>query len=172
MSEPIKLLEARPQRTALVANIAAAVVLAVFVAVALVMRTDAAGATFTWKDQLFTLVSGVILASGARLPARPRLRADADAVYLRGFVGEWREIPWAAVVAVEFPRNVRFARLALPGDESLAVYAVQRIDRDYAVEKTRALRRLFAQTHPAVSYAQPPLPRPGDQCHSSDITDP
>jgi hypothetical protein len=140
--------EARPQRTALIANIAAGIVFVVFVVVALVMRTEAAGATFTWKDQLFTAVAGVVLAGGLHLIARPRLRADVDAVHLRGFAGNWRTIPWDVVVAVEFPRNVRFARLALPGDEALAIYAVQRADRDYAVGKMRALRELFAQTHP------------------------
>jgi hypothetical protein len=53
------------------------------------------------------------------------------------------------VVRVEFPSNVRFARLVLPGEETLAVYAVQRLDRAYAVEAMRGLRRLFAETHPA-----------------------
>jgi Bacterial PH domain len=143
-----QVVEARPQRTALIANITAGVVLVVFVVVALVMRKAAAGATFDWKDQVFTAVVGVILAAGLHLIARPRLRADVDGVHLRGFAGNWRTIPWEVVVAVEFPRNVRFARLALPGDEALAIYAVQRADRDYAVRKMRALRELFAQTHP------------------------
>ena len=49
---------------------------------------------------------------------------------------------------MEFPSNVRFARLVLPGDETLALYAVQRTDRDHAVETMRGLRRLFAATHP------------------------
>lgn len=149
MSAPAaELVEARPQRTALVANISAAITLIVFLIVAVAMRTADAGATFGWKDQLFTVIVGVIVAGGLRLPARPRLRADAQAVHLRGYLGDWRTVPWESVVAVEFPRNVRFARLALPGDETLAIYAVQRLDRDYAVEKMRALRRLHAAAHP------------------------
>ena len=80
--------------------------------------------------------------------ARPRLRADAKAVHLRGYIGNWRTIPWDAVVAVEFPSNVRFARLVLPGDETLALYAVQRADRERAVETMRRLRGLFAAAHP------------------------
>ena len=67
---------------------------------------------------------------------------------IRGYVGNWRTVPWAAIVAVDFPSNVRFARLVLPGDESFAVYAVQRMDREYAVTRMRGLRQLFAQTHP------------------------
>jgi hypothetical protein len=67
---------------------------------------------------------------------------------MRSYLGDWRSVPWDAVVAVEFPSNVRFARLVLPGDETLALYAVQRVDREAAVETMRGLRRLFAATHP------------------------
>jgi PH (Pleckstrin Homology) domain-containing protein len=141
-------MSARPQRTALIANISAAAALVIFIVVALVMKRDNAGAVFGYKDQLFTVVIGLIVAGGLRLPARPRMRADREAVYLRSYLGNWRTVPWAAVTAVEFPSNVRFARLALPGDEGFAVYAIQRFDRDYAVEKMRALRALFAATHP------------------------
>ncbi|MDT4914522.1 MAG: hypothetical protein QOC66_3650 [Pseudonocardiales bacterium] len=141
---------ARPIRTARYANAAALIAFAVFVVVALLMPRDNAGATFGWKDQAFTVVIGAIVAGGLRLPARPRLRADAQAVHTRSYVGNWRTIPWETVVAVEFPSNVRFARLALPADETLALYAVQRMDREQAVETMRGLRRLFAATHPVV----------------------
>jgi hypothetical protein len=140
--------EARPIRTARIFNITAAVVFVIFGVVALVMPTDNAGATFGWKDQVFTVVIGAIVAGGLRLPARPRLRADAQAVHMRSYVGNWRTVPWEAVVAVEFPSSVRFARLVLPADETLALYAVQRVDRENAVETMKGLRRLFAATHP------------------------
>ena len=139
---------ARPIRTARYANAAAAVAFAVFVIVALLMPRDNAGATFGWKDQVFTVVIGAVVAGGLRLPARPRLRADAEAIRTRSYVGNWRTIPWDVVVAVEFPSNVRFARLVLPADETLALYAVQRMDREQAVATMRGLRRLFAATHP------------------------
>jgi hypothetical protein len=139
---------ARPIRTARIANAAAAVTLAVFVVVAIVMPHANAGASFGWKDQVFTAVLGAVVAGGLRLPARPRLRADAEAVHMRSYLGNWRTIPWDAVVAVEFPSTVRFARLVLPGDETLALYAVQRVDREHAVETMHGLRRLFAATHP------------------------
>jgi len=54
----------------------------------------------------------------------------------------------AKVVGVEFPSKVRFARIVLPGEETLAIYAVQRLDKDQAVEVMRRLRALFATTHP------------------------
>jgi hypothetical protein len=140
---------ARPIRTGRIANASAIFALAVFVVVAVVMRRDNAGATFGHKDQIFTVVVGAIVAGGLRLPARPRLRADASGVYLRSYLGNWRTIPWDAVLAVEFPSNVRFARLVLPADETLAIYAVQRMDREAAVAAMRGLRTLVAAAHAA-----------------------
>ncbi len=140
--------EARPIKTARIANASAAVALIVFVVVALLMRRDNAGAYFGHLDQVFTVVIGLIVAGGLRLPTRPRLRADTTAVYTRSYLGNWRTIPWEAVVAVEFPRNVRFARLRLPGEETLALYAIQRMDGEYAVRTMSRLRELFAATHP------------------------
>lgn len=149
MSTPVPdVVCARPILAGRIANAAAAAVFAAFVVIAIVMPHASAGASFGLKDQLFTVVLGAIVAAGLHLPARPRLRADTEAVRMRSFVGNWRTIPWDAVVAVEFPSNVRFARLVLPADEALAVYAVQRLDRERAVETMRGLRRLFAATHP------------------------
>lgn len=138
---------ARPIRTARIANAAAVIVVIVFVVVALLERRDNAGAHFGHLDQWFTVLVGLVIAAGLRLPTRPRLRADLDGVRTRGYLGDYRTIPWAAVVAVEFPRKNRFARLRLPADESLAIYAVQRMDRDDAVRAMQGLRELFAITH-------------------------
>ena len=146
MSEP-KAVTARPIRTGYIANASAVAAVCVFVVVALLMKRDNAGAYFGQKDQIFTVVIGLVVAGGLRLPARPRLRADLTGIHLRGYVGNWRTVPWDAVVAVEFPSSVRFARLRLPAEESLAIYAVQRMDREKAVETMRALRALFAATH-------------------------
>lgn len=142
---------ARPVRGGRIANGVAIFVVAVFVVVALLMRRDNAGATFGPKDQIFTVVLGLLAGGGFHLLARPRLYADRTAVRLRGFVGTWRVIPWEAVVAVEFPRKVRFARLRLPAEETLAIYAVNRLDREQAVVTMQGLRELFGLTHPEVS---------------------
>jgi hypothetical protein len=139
---------ARPVVTARIGYAGAVFVLAVFVVVALLMKTDNAGATFSWKDQVFTVVLGVILGGLCLMPTRPRLEADHESVRLRNYLGGWRTVPWDVVVRVEFPSNARFARLVLPAEEILAIYAVQRIDRERAVTVMRALRELFAQTHP------------------------
>ena len=149
MSDPA-IVEARPVKAGKIANVTAVVVFAIFVVVAIVMPHANAGASFGWKDQLFTVVLGAIIAGGLHLPARPRLRADTEAVQMRSYLGNWRSIPWDVVVGVEFPSNVRFARLLLPGDEALALYAVQRLDREHAVATMQGLRRLFAATRPSV----------------------
>ena len=140
--------EAKPIRMSRIGWISAAAVLALFVAIALVMKSDSAGATFDDKDQVGAVLVGIILAGLCIMPTRPRLRADAEAVRLRAFLGGWRVVPWDLIVRVEFPSNVRFARIVLPGDETLAIYAVARMDREYAVAAMQGLRRLFAQTHP------------------------
>jgi hypothetical protein len=112
------------------------------------MKHASAGATFSTKDQLGTVVIGIIVAGLFIMLTRPALRADHEAVRMRSFLGGWRVVPWEVIVRVEFPSNVRFARVVLPGEETLALYAVQRLDREYAVETMRGLRRLFAETHP------------------------
>jgi hypothetical protein len=140
--------EARPMKVGKIATVTAVVVFAIFIVIAIVMPRANAGASFGWKDQVFTAVLGAIVAGGLHLPARPRLRADTDVVRMRSYLGNWRTIPWDVVVRVEFPRNVRFARLVLPGDETVALYAVQRVDGEYAIATMQGLRHLFAATHP------------------------
>ena len=151
MSGPVvndDVVTARPQLMARVGWVCAAFVFGVFVVIALVMKHDNAGATFGDKDQVGTVVIGIILGGMFVMLTRPALRADAEAVRLRSFLGGWRVVPWELIVRVEFPTSVRFARIVLPGEETLAIYAVQRFDRDYAVEAMRGLRRLYAETHP------------------------
>ncbi len=142
-----QIVEARPVVTSRIAWAASAVVLAVFVLTALVMTSANAGADFTGKDQIATVVIGVILAGLCIMPTRPRLRADTESVRLRAFLGGWRVVPWDLIVRVDFPSKVRFARLVLPGEETLAIYAVQRLDKERAVESMRRLRALWAVTH-------------------------
>ncbi len=134
----------RPVVMARIAWACSGVVLAAFTVTAFVMRHANAGATFTTKDQIGTFVVGVILAGLLIMPTRPRLYADADGVRLRSFLGGWRVIPWDLIVRVDFPARVRFARIVLPADEALAIYAVQRLDRARAVETMNQLRELWA----------------------------
>ena len=146
---------ARPIRSARIAVACSILIVALFTATAIVMPHANAGAHFGWKDQLGTAVVGLILGGAALIPTRPRLSADEQGVRTRAFLGAPREIPWRLVTAVEFPEKLRFARLVLPGDETIALYAVQRFDRERSVAVMRGLRELFARTHPEVS-SQPP----------------
>jgi hypothetical protein len=139
---------AKPIIMARIGYVLSAVVFAVFVITALLEKRDNAGAHFARSDQIGTVVAGVVVAALFLMLTWPRLRADTEAVRTRGFLGSWRTVPWDVVVRVDFPSKVRFARLVLPGEETLALYAVQRLDKKQAVETMRALRELFAQTHP------------------------
>lgn len=151
MNAPVSVdgvVRARPIVMSRIGYISGAVVLVAFVAVAIVMPHANAGAHFGVKDQAATAVIGLILAGLLFMLTRPRLEADLTSIRMRSFLGGWRTVPWDVVVAVEFPSNVRFARLRLPAEEGFALYAVQRLDREQAVEVMRQLRALFEATHP------------------------
>jgi hypothetical protein len=136
----------RPIKAARIAFISAGVVFVVFLVVAVVMPHANAGAHFSWKDQVSTGVIGVVLAGLILVFTRPRMRADADGVHIRNHWGPYKTIPWDVIVAVEFPKGRRFARLVLPADETIALFAVQRADRERSVAVMRDLRELLAQS--------------------------
>jgi PH (Pleckstrin Homology) domain-containing protein len=146
---PMTTVKARPIRTARIAWAASATVLVVFVVTALVMKRYNAGAFFNDKDQIGTVVVGIVVSLLLIMPTYPRLVADESGVRLRSFLGNYRTIPWDVIVDVRFPSKVRFAQLVLAADETLAIYAVQRWDKDQAVRTMDELRALFAATHPA-----------------------
>lgn len=137
---------ARPHFTARIAWASSAFVLIVFIVTALVMKRYNAGADFNGTDQIGTVVVGVVLSLLLIMPTWPRLVADQTAIRTRAFLGGWRVIPWDVVVDIRFPRKVRFAQIVLPGEETLAIYAVQRWDRELAVETMEQLRALLATT--------------------------
>ena len=139
---------ARPIRSARIAWAASTLVLIAFTVTALVMKRYNAGASFNGADQGGTFVIGVVLAGLLIMPTRPRLYADVEGVRLRAFLGGWRTVPWDLIVRVDFPSKLRFARIVLPGEEALAIYAVQRLDKEAAVATMEQLRALFAVTHP------------------------
>lgn len=136
---------ARPIRSSRIAVVSAAVVAVVFVICGIVLPHTTNGAHYNAADQFGIAGSGLLVAVGILSLTRPRLRADADGVDVRSFFGGWRHIDWDLVSAVEFPPKVRFARLVLPGDELIPLFAVQRGDAERSVEVMRGLRSLFAQ---------------------------
>jgi hypothetical protein len=142
------IVKVKPIVMARIGYASASFVFVVFVFTALFQKSHNAGAHFGDSDQVGTVVIGVVLAALCLMLTRPRLIADAHAVRIRSFLGGWRVVPWDLIVRVEFPSKVRFARVVLPGEETLAIYAVQRLDKAQAVDSMRRLRALFAQTHP------------------------
>ena len=110
-------------------------------------RIGYAGADFTDKDQVGTVVVGIVLALLLIMPTYPRMIADEKGVRIRSFLGNYRFVPWDVIVDVRFPKKVRFAQLVLPGEETFAIYAIQRWDKEQAVRAMDELRALFTAAH-------------------------
>lgn len=142
-----QLVTARPVKATRVAVAVALLVLVVFGIAAVVLRRYNDGIGFTTADQFGIAGTGVLTALGILSLTRPRLRADAGGLDSRGFFGGYRHIDWDLVTRVEFPPKARFARLVLPGDELIALYAVQRGDGERSVAVMQKLRALFAASH-------------------------
>ncbi len=147
------LLQVRPRRARWVAGVSAVLLVAVFAVAGVLLRVTPTGVHFRIADQVAMVLLGMLLASGALLFARPRLRADAEGVEVRNLLGA-RRLPWALVLAVSFPDGAPWARLELPDDEYIAVMAIQAADKQHAVTALRRLREVHA-TH------APPRPQPG-----------
>jgi hypothetical protein len=147
MSQPAPLarqLQARPIRTARVAMVVAFVVAVAFLICAVLLPHTTDGVNFTPADQFGIGGTGLLVALGILSLTRPRLRADAGGLDVRAFFGGYRHVDWDLVTTVEFPPKVRFARLVLPGDELIVLYAVQRADAERSVAVMRELRALHA----------------------------
>jgi hypothetical protein len=137
-------LEVRPVRIRWVAWILAVFLFAFFLSGALLVFVDSSGFNFRPADQVAMVVLGALLAGGALLFTRPRLRAGPGGVEIRATLLT-RTLPWSEVVAVSFPDGAQFARVDLPDDEYLTVAALQAVDRGHAARGVTALRRLHAQ---------------------------
>ena len=135
---------ARPVKSARLAVIAALVVVVVFLICAILLPHTSGGIPVNAADQVGIGGTGLLVALGILGFTRPRLHADAAGVDTRSFFGGYRHVDWDLVTAVEFPHKVRFARLVLPGDELVVLYAVQRGDGERSVEAMQGLRALFA----------------------------
>jgi hypothetical protein len=136
---------ARPMRSARIATVCAAVLLLTFLIIAVALPHTTAGVMFTVADQVGMAGIGLILAAGLMQFTRPAMWADSSGVHTRGFLGGYHTIEWDLIRAVEFPPKVRFARLVLPGDEIIPLYAVQRGDGERSVAVMDALRSMFAR---------------------------
>ena len=139
-------LEIRPRRVRWVAWILAVFLFAFFTVGAFLVNVGSSGFTFRPADQVAMVVLGALLAGGALLFTRPRLRAGAGGVEVRATILT-RRVPWPEILAVSFPDGAQFARLDLPDDEYLTISALQAVDRGHAARGVSALRRLHARYH-------------------------
>lgn len=138
----------RPLRSSVLAWVGAALVLGLFVVIAVLLRNSDTGVFFRLADQVALVVLGLFIAGGLLLLARPRVRADAEGVEVRN-IGLARRLPWDQVVRVAFPDGASWARLDLPDYEYLPIMAVQSADGQRAVDAMRRLRALHtAATRP------------------------
>ena len=119
----------------------ATVLVVVFTVAAVLLRETPTGVYFRLSDQISMVGLGVLLACGALLLARPRLRADLDGLEVRN-VFSTRRYAWDEVSAISFPDGASWARLELPHDEYASVLAVQSADGGRAVQAMRDLREL------------------------------
>lgn len=133
--------QARPRKIRVLASIGAAVFVAVFTVVAILLRNTPTGVYFYLSDQIAMILIGVLFGCGALMFARPRVRADVDGVEVRNMLGS-RRFAWSDIESVSFPDGSAWARLELPDDEYIPVMAVQAIDGERAVTAMRELRRL------------------------------
>jgi hypothetical protein len=138
---------ARPERLRLWSAAAAVAVTAAFVIVAVTLPHSSDGTTFHRGDQYAIFGVGLLIAASLWLPTRPRLRADAHGLAVRGMFGSYKDVPWAVVRSVEFRPRWQWARVVLPADETISLYAVQRLDGARSVTVMRALRELHAAAH-------------------------
>jgi hypothetical protein len=141
----------RPRRSFVLAWAGAVLVVALFVVIAVLLRTTDTGVFFRLADQVAVVVLGLFIAGGLLLLARPRVRADAEGVEVRN-IGLARRLSWTEVVRVGFPDGASWARLDLPDYEYLPMMAVQSADGQRAVDAMRRLRALHAAaTRPAAT---------------------
>lgn len=139
-------LTVRPKRVRVVASCVAVLLVAVFAVVAVLLRApdgekSSTGVYFRPSDQVAMLGIGVLLAVGALLFTRPRVRADATGIEVRNIFTTQR-FAWGDVEYLSFPDGAAWARLELPDDEYISVMAVQAADREHAVRAMRSLRGL------------------------------
>ena len=132
----------RPRRLAQVCRGTAAVLLSVFVVVAVGLGRGAEGQVFGLADQLAMVGLGLLLAAAVLTLTRARVVADATGVRVRNVLGE-RALPWQVVREVRLDDGRSWASLELQDDDTVALLAVQSADGEQAVRAVLALRELL-----------------------------
>lgn len=128
----------RPRRVRMVAWVAAGSVVVFFTLLATALGR---GDVFHPGDQAAMIGLGVAFAAGILAFARPLVVADTEKIKIRNIVGGY-DLPWQIVRSVRFDRGAAWASLELEDDDVVPVMAVQRVDKQHAVDAVRALREI------------------------------
>lgn len=135
--------ESRPVVLTRVCRGVAALVLVVFVVVAVALGSATTGeARFRLPDQIAMVVLGGLIAGAVLGFTRSRVRADADGIVIRNVLGD-RHLPWQVVRAVRMQDGAPWATLDLHDDDTVALLAISSNDGDRAVEAVLGLRALL-----------------------------
>lgn len=135
---------ARPERLRRWCLLGAGAVFVLFTIAAALLRVGAGKYTFGVADQVAVFILGVAIAAGIMVPARSRLRADANQLWVRNAFGT-HDVPWPLVTAIRFEDRSPWATLEFADGDVLALMAVRATDGMRAVETVRALREMQAE---------------------------
>lgn len=132
----------RPHRLRWVCWSLAVSVVLIFSIVATALRGKTeGGGNFHLADQVAMVGLGFVFAGVIVLFTRPRVIADRHRIQVRNIIGS-HDLDWRVVRAVRFDDRSPWVTLDLADDDTLAVMAVQVVDKDRAVAAVRDLRRL------------------------------
>lgn len=139
---------ATSKRMKMWAWIAAAVFFFGHIFLAYIVAVGDSGVAVTSVDQLGYFLVGVVLAILSFIGlSRPRVRANADGVDVRNFLGS-HFYPWAVIYGISFPEGAKMARLELPDFEFVPIWALQAKDGERTVKALAEARELEAKYMP------------------------
>lgn len=134
----------KPRVAPLVAYGVAALIAAVGITIALLLRKESTGPTLRPADQIAMAGLALLLAAAVLLLARPRLKIGRRGLAVRNIL-EYRLIGWDEVVDVAVPPGGRWARVELGHNEYVPVLAIQVVDRERAAVAMDAVRESMAR---------------------------
>jgi hypothetical protein len=107
------------------------------------------GATFQASDKWAMIGLGVVFGAAVMVIARPTVQADSEGIKVQNIIGGY-QLPWQVVRKVRFDRGQPWVYLELEDDDTVAVLAVQAVDKERALQAVRCLRSLHAQARQSV----------------------
>ncbi|MBA2389295.1 MAG: PH domain-containing protein [Geodermatophilaceae bacterium] len=119
----------------------AILIVAGFAVIGALLKQSTAGTAFATSDQFAMVGLGLVIAVGVLSLARPRVYADAERIRIRNIVVS-HDLRWQVVESVHYPDGAAWPYLELYDDETVAILAIQAVDKERAVEAVRGLQAL------------------------------